>query len=47
MLLVLHCQNVKFAADSAISVGYRKLQSRWNRYWKVQKTVFKIPTCQI
>jgi len=33
MLLVLHCQIVKFTTDSAISLGYRKLQSRWDRYW--------------
>jgi len=26
MLLVLHCQFVKFTTDNAISLGYRKLQ---------------------
>jgi len=28
MLLVLHCQIVKFTTDNVISLGYRKLQSR-------------------
>jgi len=33
MLLVFHCQTVKFTTDNVISFGYRKLQSRWDGYW--------------